>query len=143
MLSNAQIYALEAVGFKRWTKGNHDRLYINARDIPDIHIEYHKYANRPPRVSCDNETYGCGKSACIIYSKTYIDVKTGELTSDNTLMTTKAEELMDKVLKPTSYDRKSIMTRAWAIKRQTGCTMSVALKQAWAEAKSNLFAAAA
>ncbi len=33
------------------------------------------------------------------------------------------------------YDRRSIMKNAWEIRRESGCTMSAALKKAWAVAK--------
>ncbi len=33
------------------------------------------------------------------------------------------------------YDRRSIMKTAWGIRRESGCTMSAALKKAWAVAK--------
>ena len=45
------------------------------------------------------------------------------------------------------YDMHEIMTAAWSIRRMTGCTMSDALRKAWADAKapkdvvSNLLAA--
>lgn len=37
------------------------------------------------------------------------------------------------------YNKSKIMSRAWSIRRITGCTMSTALKQAWAEAKKPSF----
>lgn len=33
------------------------------------------------------------------------------------------------------YDRRAIMKNAWEIRRESGCTMSAALKKAWAVAK--------
>lgn len=33
------------------------------------------------------------------------------------------------------YDRRAIMNNAWTIRRESGCTMSAALKKAWAVAK--------
>ena len=33
------------------------------------------------------------------------------------------------------YDRRAIMKNAWTIRRESGCTMSAALKKAWAVAK--------
>ena len=32
-LTEKRIAALEEKGFNRWTKGNYDRLYINASDL--------------------------------------------------------------------------------------------------------------
>lgn len=36
------------------------------------------------------------------------------------------------------YNRVEIMSNAWAIRRRTGCTMSVALNQSWANVKRSL-----
>lgn len=33
------------------------------------------------------------------------------------------------------YDRRAIMKKAWIIRRESGCTMSAALKKAWTVAK--------
>ena len=35
------------------------------------------------------------------------------------------------------YDRRAIMINAWSIRRESGCTMSAALKKAWAVAKED------
>lgn len=37
------------------------------------------------------------------------------------------------------YNKSDIMSRAWSIRRMTGCTMSTALKQSWAQAKSPVY----
>lgn len=36
MLTSKEIEALEAAGFKRWTKGDYDRLYFNVDSVMDI-----------------------------------------------------------------------------------------------------------
>lgn len=36
------------------------------------------------------------------------------------------------------YNKSEIMSNAWAIRRQIGCTMSDALKKSWASAKASL-----
>lgn len=37
------------------------------------------------------------------------------------------------------YDLSNIMKNAWSIRRMTGCTMSGALRQSWAEAKNSSY----
>lgn len=37
------------------------------------------------------------------------------------------------------YNKSKIMSRAWSIRRMTGCTMSEALKQSWAQAKAPVY----
>lgn len=35
------------------------------------------------------------------------------------------------------YNKSEIMNAAWTIRRRTGCTMSIALKQSWSAAKAS------
>lgn len=80
-LTEKRIAALEAKGFKRWTKGEYDRLYINASEL-GLHCDYYKTGNISNAVfqgtSISNSEGRRMKTA-----KTYIDVKTGEVHSDN------------------------------------------------------------
>lgn len=77
MMTDAQIAKYEAKGFKRWTKGNMDRLYINVTDLGLV-ADYYKSGN-----VCGGEWQGegVGSSATkrLLASKVYVDVKTGEL----------------------------------------------------------------
>lgn len=75
---NAETIAkLEAAGFKRWTKGNMDRLYVNP-ECYGVTFDYYKTGNirdchfQGERVS-NSEGYRFKST------KAYIDIKTGEL----------------------------------------------------------------
>lgn len=80
-LTEKRIAALEEKGFKRWTKGNYDRLYINASEL-GLHCDYYKTGNISNAVfqgtSISNSEGRRMKTA-----RTYIDIKTGEIHSDN------------------------------------------------------------
>lgn len=81
MLTNEKIAELEAKGFKRWTKGNLDRLYINASQLGLV-CSYYNTGNIR-----DAEFNGDSISNCearrMKAAKTFIDIKTGRVYSDN------------------------------------------------------------
>lgn len=91
MLTEEKINELAGKGFKRWTKGNHDRLYINASDL-GLECEYYKTGNI--RSAYFN---GVGISNCearrMKGARTYIDIKTGLVYSDNDDLKKSASEL--------------------------------------------------
>lgn len=80
MLNEQKITELTEKGFNRWTKGNLDRLYINASQLGLV-CDYYKSGNissaefNGERISnCQARRY---KAA-----KTFIDIKTGSVHSD-------------------------------------------------------------
>lgn len=81
MLTNEKIAELEAKGFKRWTKGNLDRLYINASQLGLV-CSYYNTGNIR-----DAEFNGGSISNCearrMKAAKTFVDIKTGRVYSDN------------------------------------------------------------
>lgn len=79
-LTEKQIAKLESKGFKRWTKGDYDRLYINAYNIHGIDTNWKK--NGKKTLSINGEELSYTKSAELSYMKIYIDVKTGEVVAD-------------------------------------------------------------
>lgn len=90
------IEALEAKGFKRWQKGNYDRLYINAGALGLV-CSYYRTGNISDAEFCggqisNSEAYRM-KSA-----KTFIDVKTWKLHSDNDTLRYEAEKIMNAVM---------------------------------------------
>ena len=95
MITEEMIAKLEEQGFKRWTKGNMDRLYINASDL-GLECSYYKSGNisdayfRGERIS-NSEGYRM-KNA-----KTYIDVQTGKVHSDNRTLEQAAAELLESL----------------------------------------------
>lgn len=74
MLTETMIAKLESKGFKRWTKGTMDRLYIDASKLNP----------------------GCGRYASKV--KTYIDVMTGELVSGYITLEELARDIYDDVI---------------------------------------------
>ncbi len=94
-LTEKRIAALEAKGFNRWTKGNYDRLYINASAL-GLHCDYYKTGNISNAVfqgvSISNSEGRRMKAA-----KTYIDVKTGEVHSDNYMLEKAVKALVEEL----------------------------------------------
>ena len=94
MMTEERIKELEEKGFKRWTKGNLDRLYINASQLGLV-CEYYKTGN-----ISDAEFDGVQISNSRAYkmkgAKTYVDIKTGTVHSTDEWLKEKAEELLEE-----------------------------------------------
>lgn len=74
-----RIAELEALGFKRWTKGGHDRMYINATDL-GLEVKFRRTGSVESATFCGE--YISNRYAGKYYSaKTYIDLKTNEIHS--------------------------------------------------------------
>lgn len=93
MLTEFEITALEAKGFKRWTKGNMDRLYINASTL-GLECDYYNTGNVKHAEFQGHSISNC-EARRMKAAKTYIDVKTGTVHSDNTLLERAVQELLD------------------------------------------------
>lgn len=94
-MNEKMIEKLAAKGFSRWTKGKYDRMYINAKDL-GLDCEYYKTGN-----IADATFRGEGVSNSEAYrmkaAKTYIDIATGEVVSDNRYLKEAAEEVLEAV----------------------------------------------
>ena len=86
-----RIEELEAMGFKRWTKGGMDRLYINASAL-GLNCSYYKTGNVSNAWFDGYEISNC-EARRMKASKTYIDIKTEKVYSDNTTLAEKAAEI--------------------------------------------------
>lgn len=86
-----RIEELEAMGFKRWTKGGMDRLYINASAL-GLNCSYYKTGNISNAWFDGYEISNC-EARRMKASKTYIDIKTEKVYSDNTTLAEKAAEI--------------------------------------------------
>lgn len=76
-LTEETIAKLEGKGFRRWTKGNLDRLYINPKSYG---VTYTYYANNKVSGGTFQGTeFGAYEARRFETTKAYIDVKTGEL----------------------------------------------------------------
>lgn len=91
MMTIEKINELENKGFKRWTKGNLDRLYINATQL-GLECDYYKTGN--VRSAWFNGDHVSNSEACRMKAaKTYIDIKSGRAHSDNAALEKAAKEL--------------------------------------------------
>lgn len=96
MLTDNQITKLEKNGFNRWTKGDHDRLYINAT-LLGLKCTYYKTGSI-------NSAYFNGKlinnaeGYRLKGAKTYVDVATGEVCSTRDDLKDAAETLVKSLL---------------------------------------------
>lgn len=90
------IEALEAKGFKRWQKGNFDRLYINAGALGLV-CSYYRTGNISDAEFCGSQISNC-EARRMKASKTFIDVKTWKLHSDNDTLYYEAEKIMNAVM---------------------------------------------
>lgn len=89
------IEALEANGFNRWQKGNFDRLYINAGTLGLV-CQYHRTGTISDAFFNGNQISNC-EARRMKASKTFIDVRTWKLYSDNDMLYAAAEKIMNEV----------------------------------------------
>ena len=76
-INEQTIAKLEAAGFNRWTKGGHDRLYVNAETL-GLKVSCYKSGN-VSRAEWQGERISNADGRRLLSSKVWIDVKTGEL----------------------------------------------------------------
>ena len=86
-----RIEELEGLGFKRWTKGNMDRLYINA-ELLGLHCDYYNSGNICS-ATLNGEAISNTKARGLKIAKTYIDIKTEKVFSDVEAFAKRAAEL--------------------------------------------------
>lgn len=97
-MNDKMIAKLESKGFNRWTKGNMDRLYINAQTM-GLTVRYHK-TGTVAEAYWNGERISNGEARRMMSAKTYIDLKDGSLHSDNYWCDTlkdAAQALIDEV----------------------------------------------
>ena len=82
-MTDRQISAYVAHGFRRWTKGNLDRLYINAREL-GLFCEFYHTGNVKYAEFC-GEQISNSEARRILGAKTYVDANTGKIFSDYTV----------------------------------------------------------
>ena len=92
-IAEERIKELEAKGFNRWIKGNLDRLYINATQL-GLDCAYYKTGNISG-ADFKGEHVSNSEARRMKAAKTYIDVKTGKVHSDNEKLLRAAEELAE------------------------------------------------
>lgn len=77
MMTEKMIKALENKGFKRWTKGDHDRLYANPQNF-GLEVEFYK-SGYVFYAELNGEKISNNAANEIMRSTVYIDVKTGKI----------------------------------------------------------------
>lgn len=77
MLSNETIAKYEAKGFRRWTKGSMDRLYINMAEL-GLEVSYYGTGN-VRSAKWQGEVVSNADGRRLLSSKVWVDVETGEI----------------------------------------------------------------
>ena len=80
-MNEKMITKLEAKGFKRWTKGNMDRMYINPQAL-GLQVEYYKTGNISDSI-WNGERISHAEARRMLNAKTYIDLKDDSLHCDH------------------------------------------------------------
>lgn len=107
-LNDKQIAALEGKGFKRWTKGSMDRLYIDATEM-GLELTYYKTGN-VSSATWQGEQISNSQGRAYKYAKTYIDVTTGEVISTNDTLREAAEAILSEVERENAEEAVEVAT---------------------------------
>lgn len=97
-MTNEKIKALENKGFKRWTKGDKDRLYIKAWNLPNVKTIWKK--NGKKCVEINGEELSYTKSSEVNYTSIYIDLADDSIHVDSSfadVLTEGVEMLLNSV----------------------------------------------
>ena len=94
-MANVNIEAMEAKGFKRWTKGNFDRMYINANAL-GLECDFYKSGNIS-YAEWKGEKISNSYASRLSAAKTYFDLKDGKLHGTNEMLLDAAAELLDSI----------------------------------------------
>ena len=96
-MENRMIEKLEEMGFRRWTKGSYDRLYINASDL-GLECTYYNTGNVKHATFKGEDISNC-EARRMKASKTYINVEDGTIHSDNDTLSEAVMEILASVQK--------------------------------------------
>jgi hypothetical protein len=91
MLTDERIEALTKLGFKRWTKGEYDRLYIDASDL-GLSCTYYNSGNIRS-AEFRGEPISNSRARGLKFAKTYIDIKTSKVYSTIEMLADAAKDL--------------------------------------------------
>ena len=94
-MRNEIITKLEARGFNRWQKGTMDRLYINAKDLGLV-CEYYNTGNIR-NAYFNGERISNSEARRMTGSKTFIDVATEKIYSDNQTLKEAVEAIFAEI----------------------------------------------
>lgn len=91
-MTETMINELISMGGNRWTKGNYDRIYFNA-DVLGVECDFYKSGNISS-AWFKGEKISNSQARRYYGAKTFVDVKTGEVHSDNAELADAARELI-------------------------------------------------
>ena len=94
MMSDKMIERLATKGFNRWTKGNMDRMYINASQL-GLACSYHTTGSIKNATFCGDSISNC-EAHRLKADKCYIDLKTGTITANSSRLKDAAQDLIDE-----------------------------------------------
>ena len=96
MLTNEMICALEGKGFKRWTKGNLDRMYVNASQLGLV-CDYYKTGNIRD-AEFNGSSISNSEARRMKAAKTFVDIATGNVHSDSYTLEQTVKELLESMM---------------------------------------------
>lgn len=89
------ITALEEKGFKRWTKGDKDRMYIDAEKLG---LKVQKYGSGAVKhAEWDGEKISNREGASMLHAKTYLDLTDMSVHSDDSDLLAAAEAIIEEI----------------------------------------------
>ncbi len=91
-MTEAMIANLTDKGFKRWQKGNMDRMYVNAGTLGLV-CTYYNTGNVRSAEFQGHDISNC-EARRMKAAKTFIDVRTGKVYSDNYTLQQAVEEML-------------------------------------------------
>jgi len=97
------IKTLEGKGFKRWTKGNLDRMYINAAQLGLV-CTYYKTGNISSATFCGDSISNC-RARGLKASKTFLDLNSDTIYSDDPLLAHAAADLIGIEYEAREWDK--------------------------------------
>lgn len=97
-LNEKQIAALEEKGFRRWTNGTMDRLYINAETL-GLEYDRFKSSGRVSYAVWRGERISNRWGNEMANAKTYIDIANGKLYATESTLEEAAQELYQETMK--------------------------------------------
>ena len=90
------IETLESMGFKRWTKYGKDRLYIDAKVVFDMEIDYYNSGNIRDAKKA-GEDISNSRARKLLNMKIYIDLADGSIHADHAWYEEDKAEAIEKV----------------------------------------------
>lgn len=103
-MTSEMIEKLEKAGFKRWTKGDKDRLYVNAKEL-GLELSYYKTGNVSDAKFC-GDSISNSEGRRLHAAKTYIDLTSDTIISDEARLAQKVAEIVG--VEPENYWDKRI-----------------------------------